>query len=73
MTELRNSVSKMCIRSDLNLIYSMSKMLVTILDQCQDNKIASDTLRTVADGLLRQAGELYCEIEKYTADLYETQ
>ena len=72
MTELRNSVSKLCIRADLNMMFSMSKMMVTILDRCKDSRIASDTLRSVSDGLLRQAGEVYCEIEQYTSDLHET-
>ena len=33
MSELRNEISKTTIRGELNLLYSMSKLIVTIMDQ----------------------------------------
>ena len=67
MPEVRNEVSKLNIRGQLNLIYAMSKLLASILNLVQDNKIARDTLRKTAEGMLEQMTILYCDIGNYTA------
>ena len=67
MPETRNEISKMNIRGQLNLIYALSKLLVSILNLVQDNKVARDTLCKTAEGLLEQATILYRDIGKYTA------
>ena len=67
MPETRNEISKMNIRGQLNLIYAMSKLLVSILNLAQENKVARDTLCKTAEGLLEQASILYQDIGKYTA------
>ena len=67
MPEIRNEVSKLNIRGQLNLIYAMMKLLASILNMVQDNKVARDTLCKTAEGLLEQASILYRDIGKYTA------
>lgn len=67
MPETRNEISKLNIRGQLNLIYALSKLLVSILNLVQDNKIARDTLCKTAEGMLEQATVLYHDIGKYTA------
>ena len=67
MPEVRNEVSKLNIRGQLNLIYAMSKLLVSILNLVQDNKVARDRLCKTAEGLLEQATILYQDIGKYTS------
>ena len=67
MPEIRNEVSKLNIRGQLNLIYAMMKLLASILNMVQDNKVARDTLCKTAEGLLEQATILCRDIGKYTA------
>ena len=66
MPEIRNEVSKLNIRGQLNLIYAMSRLLVSILNLVQDNKVARDTLCKTAEGMLEQVTILYHDIGKYT-------
>lgn len=73
MSETRNEISKMTIRGELNLLFVMCKLIVTILDAAEDNQIAADTLRTVADSLLSQAAYCCGKISVYTEDLHATQ
>ena len=67
MPEVRHEVSKLNIRGQLNLIYAMSKLLVSILNLVQDNKVARDTLLKTADGMLEQVTILYRDIGNYIA------
>ena len=67
MPEVRNEVSKLNIRGQLNLIYAMSKLLASILNLVQDNKVARDTLLKTAEGMLEQVTILYSDIGKYIA------
>ena len=73
MQETRNEISKLNIRGQLNLIYAMSKLLVSILNLVHDNKVARDTLCKTAEGLLEQATILYNDIGKYTAVVSNTE
>ena len=70
MSETRNEISKMTIRGELNLLYSMSKLVVTILDAAPDNKIACDTLRTISESILNQAAYVYGKVSAYTDELH---
>ena len=70
MSEVRNEISKMNIREELNLLFSMSKLLVSILDAAEDNQIACDTLRTVSESLLNQAAYCCGKVCKYTEALH---
>ena len=65
MSETRNEVSKLCIRGELSLLFSMSKMIVSILDAAEDNEIARDTLLSVTDGLLNQAAYVCGKVNIY--------
>ena len=67
MLETRNEVSKLNIRGQLNLIFAMMKLLASILNLVQDNKVARETLCKTAEGVLEQATILYHDIGKYTA------
>lgn len=69
MSEIRNEISKMNIRGELNLIYVMSKLIVSILDAAEDNQIACDTLRSVAESILNQAAYVYGKVNTYAEDL----
>ena len=69
MSEIRNEVLKQSIRGELNLIYSMSKMIVSILDAAADNAIACDTLRSVAGSMLSQVAYLHGKVNDYTEGL----
>lgn len=66
MSEIRNEISKMTIRSELNLLFTMSKLIVTILDAAEDNPIAASTLRSVSESLLEQAAYLCGKVNLYT-------
>ena len=73
MPETRNEISKMNIRGQLNLIYAMSKLLVSILNLVQDNKVARDTLCKTAEGMLEQATILYRDIRTYVTTVPKTE
>lgn len=69
MSELKDNISKMGIRSQANLIFSMMKLMVTVLDMAQGNKIARDTLSVMAAGVSEQASELQHDVGEYVAAL----
>jgi len=71
MSEMRNEVSKMNIRGELNLIFSMSKMIVSILDAAEDNQIACNALRSVAESIMNQAAYVYGKVNTYTEGLVQ--
>ncbi len=66
MSETRNEISKMTIRGELNLLFTMSKLIVAILDAAEDNPIAAETLRSVSESLLEQAAYLCGKVNLYT-------
>ena len=70
MSETRNEISKMSIRGELNLLYSMSKLIVAILDAAPDNEIACDTLRSTAESILNQAAYLFGKVSEYAENLH---
>jgi len=70
MSETRNEISKMTIRGELNLLYSMSKLIVSILDAAPDNAIACETLRSVSESILNQAAYLYGKVSAYAEELH---
>lgn len=73
MSKLHNEIRKDVIRSQLNLIYAMSRLLVTILDMAPDNEIARETLLKVSEGVYEQAAVLYRDMETYTSAVSETE
>ncbi len=73
MSEIRNEISKLNIRGQLNLIFAMSKLLVSILEMAPDSKVARDTLSKTTEGVFEQAAILYRDIEDYTAAVSETE
>ena len=73
MSEMRNEVSKLCIRGELNLLFTMSKLIVSILDAAEDNEIACDTLRSVSESMLNQAAYLYGKVSTYADDVHPSE
>ena len=69
MSEIRNEISKMNIRGELNLLFVMSKLIVSILDAAEDNEIACDTLLSVSESLMTQAAYLYGRISIYADEV----
>ena len=67
MSEIQNEVTKTNIRSQLNLIYAMSRLLTTILDMASDNQIAREMLLKVGEGVFEQAAVLCRDIGQYTS------
>ena len=58
----------MTICGELNLLYSMCKLIFSILDAAPDNAIACETLRSVSESFLNQAAYLYGKVSEYTED-----
>ena len=73
MTALQNDISKMEIRGQANLIFTMMKFMVTVLDMVWDNPIARDTLVCMAEGVLEQATVLHRDVGKYVSALPDTE
>lgn len=70
MSEIRNEISKMNIRGELNLLFTLSKLIVSILDAAEDNQIACETLRSVSESILYQAGYVYGKVNTYAEELH---
>ena len=67
MSETMNDISKGSIRTQMNLIYAMMRLLATILDMAQSSQVACDTLDSTAEGIFEQAAILYGDIKNYTS------
>ena len=67
MSELMNDISKGNIRTQMNLIFAMMRLLATILDMAQNSQMACDTLDSTAEGILEQSAILFRDIKKYTS------
>ena len=65
MSELQNDISKGSIRTQMNLIFSMMRLLATILNMAHDSQMARDTLDTTAEGIFEQAAILYHDVKDY--------
>lgn len=72
MSELKNDISKGCIRTQMNLIFAMMRLMATILDMAMNNKIACDTLDSTAEGVFEQAAILFRDIKEYTSAISES-
>ena len=69
MSEVKNEVSKMDIRGELNQLFVMSKFIVSTLDAAVDNEVACKTLRAVSEGLLNQAAYVCAKVNCYADEL----
>ena len=67
MSEMMNDISKGGIRTQMNLIFAMMRLLATILDMAQSSQIACDTLDSTAEGIFEQAAILFCDVKDYTS------
>ena len=65
MSGMQNDIRKGSIRTQMNLIFSMMRLLATILDLAINSQIACDTLDTTAEGVLEQAAILYRDVKDY--------
>ena len=67
MSELKNDVSKSNIRTQMNLIFAMMRLLATILDLAIDSQMVCDTLDTTVEGIIEQTAILYRDVKEYTS------
>ena len=65
MSDIQNDISKGNIRTQMNLIFSMMRLLATILNMAQGSQMARDTLDTTAEGIFEQAAILYRDVKDY--------
>ncbi len=59
---MKLDVAKMCIRADLNMIYTTSRLIATVLPMADTMPLARETLRSVSSALLSQAAEVHGRI-----------
>ena len=59
MTEERREIAKMCIRGDLNLMFTISRSIATILDLAETLPLARNTLISLSESLLYQAADVH--------------
>lgn len=67
MSEMQNDISKGNIRTQMNLIFSMMRLLATILNMAQGSEMARETLDSTAEGIFEQAAILYRDVKDYTS------
>ena len=62
MSEMKSEIAKMCIHGDLNLMFTISKSIVTILEMAETMPVARTTLRNLSEALLYQAADVHGRI-----------
>ena len=65
MSEMKNDVCKGNIRTQMNLIFAMMRLLATILDLAIDIQMVCDTLDTTVEGIIEQTAILYRDVKEY--------
>ena len=71
MSELQNDISKGNIRTQMNLIFALMRLLATILNLAKDNQLACETLERTAESVFEQAAVLFHDIKEYTEAVTE--
>ena len=71
MTELTNNLSKGNIRSQLNLIFAMMRLMSSVLDVAPDNVMVRDTLESMSGHVWEAAAVLKLDIGDYLNALGE--
>ena len=69
MTAFMNDVKKDGIRCEMNLIFSLMRLLSTILDMAPNSEPARSTANSVADRIWEQAAALRFEVDQYITAL----
>ena len=69
MPEIVNSLKKCGIRCQMNMVYSLMRLLSSILDMAKESETARTTLTSVAENILNQAAELFNAVGQYASDL----
>ncbi len=62
MSEMKNEVDKLCIHQDLNLMFTISRSIVTVLNLADTVPMARDTLKSLSESLLYQAADVHGRI-----------
>lgn len=62
MSEMKSEVSRMCVRGNLNLMFTISRSIATILDLTETVPLADDVLRSLSENLLCLAADLHGRI-----------
>lgn len=65
MSEPMNEISKLNIRTELNLIFALMKGLANILDMAIDLPVACSALKSGAQALFVQSGDLLTDVTRY--------
>ena len=65
MSEPMNEITKLNIRTELNLIFALMKGLANILDMAGDLPVARSALKSGAQAVFVQSGDLLTDITKY--------
>lgn len=68
MSETKKQISRMGIRQILNLIFTMMKLLATVLEMEPDGELVLDTLASVTDGIRKEVEALVDDVNRYIAD-----
>lgn len=67
MSQMKNDASKGNIRVLMNLIFSMMRLLATILDMAQCSEMVRDTIDTTVESIVEQTAILYRDVKEYTS------
>ena len=62
----------MNIRGQMNLLYTLCRCINSLMCMTQGNQQAQDTMLTMAETILEQAGVLYSKVEEYTRELSDS-
>lgn len=59
---MKNEIARMCIHGDLNLMFTISRSIVTVLNLADQMPVARTTLKNLSEALLYQAADVHGRI-----------
>ena len=64
MSELKRKVVSIGIRTDLNMLYTLSRCIATIIELEDESDLVADTLTKLTDSMILTVADLHDEIAR---------
>ena len=69
MSELKDNISQMNIRCQMNLLYTLCRCIADLMKMSHTSQQARDTLVSIAEAVLEQSAILLMHVEEFTTEL----
>ena len=72
MSELKDNISQMNIRCQMNLLYTLCRCIADLMKMSHTSQQARDTLIAIAEAVMEQAAILLIHVEDYANELSDS-